>query len=402
MSQPRRRILSIDGGGIYGLTSARWLRMLCERDRSFLDGKDIFLFAGCSSGAVNSLLLARREVPREAVLSGELERFWQDPGTFSNSDPWGQLLSWMELSGWYGEKDFMDLLLRHFGDITLGDLPHRVLISTFNWSGAPPKFPPIDPPAKPGDPPTSHAAHAERFQALLKDLQEIRELAGKDVRSGEPPRRWHPHMFSNQADSRDRAYRVADIAYGAATPPGFRALRGGIGDGASFSASPSVDAIAHVVGEERCRHEGRKGQRVVVHDVLDSISLLSLGDGTYSPFHSLPNSNLGLNTWGVVPTNPMLGVFWGPSSFSLQPADQSATLIASELLGDDFFRLNPSINDVPTVPAAYYAKWPSYRTWILKKIADGTESPLSRSRVDAALRFLGSEDWLDQRETRSV
>ncbi len=32
----RRRILSVDGGGICGLTSARWLRQLCEKDTTFL------------------------------------------------------------------------------------------------------------------------------------------------------------------------------------------------------------------------------------------------------------------------------------------------------------------------------------------------------------------------------
>lgn len=248
MKNDRRRVLSIDGGGIYGLTSARWLRRLCQQEPSFLSGEDVCLFAGCSSGAVNCLLLAKHERPREAVLAGELEDFWHDPGTFTNSDPMGQMLSWMELSGWFGEKDFMDLLARHFADRTLGDLKHRVLISTFNWGGAPPEFPEPD---KPGPrPPTSVATLCQEIAKACAAWRPV-SGAGEPKRVREDRRRWHPQMFSNAPDSADRRFRVVDIAYGAATPPGFRALRGGIGDGASFSASPTVDAIAHLVAEER-------------------------------------------------------------------------------------------------------------------------------------------------------
>lgn len=399
MKTTRRRVLAIDGGGIYGLTSARWLRRLCEQEPSFLSGEDVHLFAGCSSGAVNSLLLAKHEKPREAVLSGELEDFWHDPGTFTNSNPTGQMLSWLELSGWFGEKDFLDLLVRHFGDRTLGDLKQRVLISTFNWGGAPPVFPPLEEAREKVNSAAAPPSFATLFQELAKGFfpQQGAKVPTEAQIAGDR-RRWHPEMFSNAEGSPQRRFRVADIAYGAATPPGFRALRGGIGDGASFSASPSVDAIAHLVAEERRQSAGdRAAHRAIVHDVLDSISLLSLGDGTYSPYHFLPNNNLGFSTWDKVPTNPALGAIWGPSSYSLQPADQEATLIASELLGADFFRLNAPIMDVPTVVAAYIARWPSYRKWLLQHIEQATKTELSEAGVADALRFLRSEEWLAER-----
>ena len=43
---PKYRILSLDGGGIYGLTEALLLKELCRRDQRFLTRGNIFLFAG--------------------------------------------------------------------------------------------------------------------------------------------------------------------------------------------------------------------------------------------------------------------------------------------------------------------------------------------------------------------
>ncbi len=388
MDRKRKRILAIDGGGIYGLTSALWLRKLCEADANFLNGEDIHLFAGCSSGAVNSLLLAKSKVPREAVLSGELERFWHDPGTFSNTDPVGQWLSFMELSGWYGERDFLDLLLRYFGEMTLGELHHKVLISTFNWSGRDPQFPPL-----------SASAGVSAWDAMNQRKLDAKD-PWKDLLAQVPnvpltalTRRWRPQMFHNVGNSKDSAFAVAEIAYGAATPPGFRALRGGIGDGASFSASPSVDAIAFVVQCERKARETHE-HTAIVQSTLADLSVLGLGDGTFRPYHFLPNSNLGFLTWGMVPSNPLNGVFFPPNSYSLQPADEEATLIASELLGESFFRLNPSVMEIPTVTAAYLAKWPSWRNFLLKRIQENNDTPPSLARIADATKFLQSKRWL--------
>ena len=48
----RIRVVSIDGGGLYGLTQAIWLRKLCEQDPEFLKPHDDvrYFFAGTSSG----------------------------------------------------------------------------------------------------------------------------------------------------------------------------------------------------------------------------------------------------------------------------------------------------------------------------------------------------------------
>jgi patatin-like phospholipase/acyl hydrolase len=388
MSKQRRRILSIDGGGIYGLTSARWLRQLCEQDRTFLSGDDIWLFAGCSSGAVNSLLLASHDRPREAVLGGELERFWHDPGTFSNTDPVDQLLSWMELAGWFGEVDFLELLHRYLGDRTLGDLKHHVVISAFNWSGSLPVFKRY---AKGAEPPSAHP-----FERLQKRMAHIADETSAIAADTEKQRRsWKPHIFNNAPGSPDRALPAVEVAYGAATPPGFRALRSGIGDGASFSANPTVDAVAFALGQARMEKGSEEQKDDRASEMLSSLSVLSLGDGTSRPYLFLPNSNFGFLTWGMIPVNPLTGAFYSPSSYSLQPSDQQAVMISRELLGESFFRLNPGIMDVPTVTAAYIARWPMWRNWLLDRITQATNGEESKARVAAALAFLRSDEWKD-------
>ena len=134
-------ILSFDGGGIYALTEAIWLRQLCEQVPGFLTPRQVRIFAGTSAGAVNALLLARHESPREAVLAGELERFWTKTGILSNEENFVTRWTGTLMTAMYG--DALGALHDVFGDMTLKDLAdegrNRVLISTFNYTGRGPK-----------------------------------------------------------------------------------------------------------------------------------------------------------------------------------------------------------------------------------------------------------------------
>src|SRR5690349_6942299 len=119
------RILSIDGGGIYGLVSAIWLRKLSEIDETFLEPGSIGLFAGISAGAVSSLILATQQDPRKALREGLLERFWTERvGAFSNvMNPMAAWLSLFNIGGWVGEADFRYVLEKYIDPkMTLGDL----------------------------------------------------------------------------------------------------------------------------------------------------------------------------------------------------------------------------------------------------------------------------------------
>jgi hypothetical protein len=449
------RILSLDGGGIYGMTGALWLRQLCERDRDFLSGRDVDIFLGCSSGACNALLLAMHERPREAVLDGLLERFWAEPGTFSNTNPMGALLSFTGQVGWFGEADFRGQLGRYMGNRRLKDLKHKVLISTYDWHGRT-RYPDL----RDGDGRPRSEPSWDRWNELWR--QAVGAWAsgwGGPVPAGlgyadggdgagwyqgpgpsradwadENDRHWQPKFFNNlRDDAEDGDYLVAEIAYGAATPPGFRAMRGGLGDGASFSANPSVHGISAVLDHyrreqlERAAHHGedfanayrevyeaecdtygtnhRDERGKILHqhdrrtsDLLSRIRMLSLGDGTRQPYFWQPDSNYGFRSWGNIPANPWRGHWHGPGSYALQAADEEAAGIARDLLGRRYYRLNPGINDLPTVLAAYFARWPHLRAWMLDQIRSAAMDRTSRDAVDKAARFLRSPNWTEQPE----
>ncbi|HEY8209168.1 MAG TPA: patatin-like phospholipase family protein, partial [Myxococcaceae bacterium] len=207
LATQRIRILSIDGAGLYGLTAAIWLRRLCEADERFLSGDDVQLFAGTSSGAINCMMLARHERPRDAVLSGELEKFWKQPGIFANTNPLSAFFSVFGVTGWFSSKDFISTLQATFGDLRLKDFKHQVFVSSFSWVGS-------------------------EQQSISPTRQSARH--------------WKPKYWSNPdlIDEPDREARAVDVAYAAAAPPVFRPIVSGFGDGAQFTPNPSVEAVA--------------------------------------------------------------------------------------------------------------------------------------------------------------
>ena len=226
------RVLSIDGAGVYGYVGARWLRQIWEKVPTFLapdPEHEIALFAGISSGAVNALLLAKHEDPREALRTKELESFWKAPnGAFANSNPMASMLSMMGITPLFSTSDFIRLLKEHFGDMRLGDLKHPVMIGTFNFHGQSGK---IDFGTESDLPWTS----PETFSNLKPNT-----TPGDEKRL----RQWRPKFFNNlRRNEPDNDVRVVDVAFAAAAPPPLRAIRGGLGDAAVFTANPSVECM---------------------------------------------------------------------------------------------------------------------------------------------------------------
>src|ERR1700720_2572457 len=214
------RVLAMDGGGLYGLTTALWLKQLCQSNDSFLHDRDVRLFAGTSAGALNALLLAREKDPRSFVLSGGLENFYRQPGTFSNSNPVTALLSLYQITAWCGAGDFLSLLQSEFGDMTLGDLPHDVFVSSFNWTGARNAADPApgSAPPPPGPPPGSDVWSAWAAACGIAPYPAPTNPA--DVVAAQSGTGWRPEFFKNFPEhAADRRPRAVDRGFARATPP---------------------------------------------------------------------------------------------------------------------------------------------------------------------------------------
>lgn len=432
------RILSLDGGGIYGLTSALLLRKLCERDTKFLtasrDDQTFHMFAGTSSGAVNALLMAKYDNPRDAVMSGELEAFWQESSVFHGGVPGFGALG---ITAQYAAQQFLAQLHRYFGYLRLGELRHRVLISAFNWTGATGRE--RDPDLLAGSPNPDQQLFT-RFEPSPHH---------SDTRAGQYQRHWKPKFFDNFMDD-DDDFRVlaAHVAYVATAPPGLRPLIGGLGDGGSFNANPSVPALARVTNVFRVRAEqsksagaggqpdtsdqggmlelltskrgredfwrqskraakgarqgGRDGEKRGIEfddspsehqervgGILERTALLSVGSGQVLPHSAFQMSNFGPLSAMLVPSNPMTGAWLSPAWYSLDAASEESDYIVKQLLTTKrTLRLNPPLNPVPTVMAAMMARSNFMRQQLIRSIYRAVDGSDARHAIEETVKFI--------------
>ncbi len=401
MSEEKQiRILSLDGAGIYGLTQALWLRQLCEEDADFLKPGNVGLFAGCSAGAINSLLLAMADNPREVVCDGVLEAFWTDRGTFSNTDPVAAWLSFFGIGALGSAEDFLSLLKRYMGDRKLDSLPQKVLVTTFNWSCSRGNYTqrafPDDNCRPAGAPgcrwPASPFDLGQGFTPPWLHAHEIISPTVGPAQKGQADS-WGPNIFTNLdvsdhptfVDSAEHWY-IVDIAYGAASPAGWRPIRNGLSDaGLQFGANPVLNAIGAMVQCEKSEHEREPA------DTLRAVSALSLGTGGQQPYYWLENFNLSSHQFASLPTNPLRG-HWSPptSAVMIQGPVENTDLITEQLLPTSFLRLNPGILQMSAGEASLVSYTALGQQWMIDQIRAAVRSPRSKESVRVAVDFLKS------------
>ena len=205
------RILSFDGGGIKGVCSATLLQRIHDECPQFLDKVD--LFAGTSTGGLIALCLANG-MPIDSI-----KDIYVADGTAIFKRNWRHFCG---LTGSkYTNRGLKKVVCKAFGDLHLGDLSRKVLVSSF------------------------------------------------DLKSDKPPRDWKPKFFHNFGDDRDDPYLVSDVAlYTSAAPTYFRAVDGFI-DGGVVANNPSMAAVCQALDD-------RYGEDLEV----DDITLLSIGTGS--------------------------------------------------------------------------------------------------------------------------
>lgn len=230
------RILSLDGGGIRGTLTIRMIERLNEMVPNWLDKID--LIAGTSTGGILALVLAAglkpsyvREVYQKLGKDVFADTVWddiKDMGKILGAD--------------YSLKPLHQMFIDQLGDICLGDLKKRVLISTF-------------------------------------DLDDEVDTPGK-------PRSWKAKFFHNfPGPDSDSQARVADVGAMTSSAPTYFPIFKGFVDGGVVATNPSMCALAQAL------HKKTGRQR------LGNIRLLSLGTGCNSQYITEANGDWGLAQW---------------------------------------------------------------------------------------------------------
>ena len=218
---PTYRILSLDGGGLRGLITARLLQRLDAMPgiAGWLGRAD--LLVGTSTGGILALGLAAGQSPQAM---GDI--YSQHGAAIFDDSIWDNLRDLGKTVGAdYSAKGLKAELRRVFGDQRLQDLGRKVAIPAF-------------------------------------DL---------DNEAGPAERTWKPKIFHNftGADS-DGAQRVADVAlYTSAAPTYFPSANGYI-DGGVFANNPSIVALVQAISARNAAPE-----RAALADVV----MLSVGTG---------------------------------------------------------------------------------------------------------------------------
>jgi uncharacterized protein len=239
------RILSMDGGGIRGILTARLLERADERHPGFLSGVD--LFAGTSTGGLLALGLAAGMTPAQLrqMYSDLAGKVFAD-SLLDNLKDLGNLIG-----AEYSNEPLKEVLESYFKGVTLSQLPKRVLIPAF-----------------------------------MLDNQ------------GEGPgdiRMWKMKFFHNYpGPDSDGGELVVDVAMRTSVAPSYFPTYQGYIDGGVAASNPAMSALAQAL------HNDTGGQ------VLQDLVLLSMGTG-FNP-HYLPicDADWGLVQWAPHLINIML------------------------------------------------------------------------------------------------
>jgi patatin-like phospholipase/acyl hydrolase len=229
-------ILSLDGGGICGVLTAKLLERLEMAHPGFQSKVD--LFAGTSTGGVLALGLAAGLTPKE------MGQLYEESSTkvFADST-WDDIRDLGKLTGAdYSNEPLQQAILELVGETTLGDLQKRVLVSSFDLDN------------EPEDP-----------DAL---------------------RIWKPKFFHNfPGEGSDAGEKVVDVALRAGAAPTFFPIYQGYIDGSVVANNPSMCALAQAL------HPKTGGRK------LRQVTLLSVGTGIHPKFLPQQDADWGLAQW---------------------------------------------------------------------------------------------------------
>lgn len=230
-------ILTLDGGGIRGVLTARLLERIQEQLPWFMDSID--LIAGTSTGGILALALAAGKTPSQVR---ELyESLGQD--VFHNSPLELPLTKMVEAD--YSNHPLHSALDETLKGKTLGDLKPHVVITTFDLDN--------------------------------------------EVSAPNRPRTWKAKFFHNYPEpskpSDDLGQLAMDVAVRTSAAPTYFPIYQGYVDGGVVANNPSMCAIAQAIDDST------GGQN------LGDLTLFSIGTGNFPHFMTEIDNSWGLLQW---------------------------------------------------------------------------------------------------------
>ena len=230
------RIVSMDGGGLRGVITAKLLERLEIAHPGFLSQVD--LFAGTSTGGILALGLAAGLTPARLLqlYTGAAAKVFAD-------SLWDDVRDLVKLTGAdYSNQHLKEAVLDLIGEITLGDLEKRVVVSSFELDNNP--------------------------------------------QTPDVPRSWKPKFFHNfPGDDSDVDQKVVDVALRTSAAPAYFPIYQGYVDGGVVANNPSMCALAQALSPDMGGQE------------LEQVTLLSFGTGINAKYLSEKDADWGLVQW---------------------------------------------------------------------------------------------------------
>lgn len=255
------RILSLDGGGLRGLITARLLARLNAHPQVAGWLNTVDLFAGTSTGGILALGLASGKTPEE-ICAVYKER----GGVIFDDSFWDNMRDLGKTVGAdYSSKGLKTELKAVFGDLKLRDLARKVAIPTFDLDNE-------EVPAK---------------------------------------RTWKPKIFHNfQGDDSDGEQLVANIARYTSSAPTYFPSADGYIDGGVYANNPSIVALAQAISSRN-----QPAERAALHEVV----MLSVGTGVSLTYIKGQTLDWGYAQW----VKPLINVLMdGVAGISHYQAEQ--------------------------------------------------------------------------------
>lgn len=234
------RILSLDGGGLRGLITARMLHRLSEEPtiHGWLDRVD--LISGTSTGGILALGLAAGKTPQDIC-----DLYKQKGHVIFDDSIWDDVQDIGKTIGAdYSSKNLRKELRAIFGAIILGDFKKKVAIPTFDLDN---------------------------------------EATDKSKRT------WKPKIFHNfQGEDSDSEALAASVALYTSSAPTYFPSADGYIDGGVFANNPSLIGIAQAIS-----NKNSDAERAELSDVV----LLSIGTGVSLTYISGNTLDWGYAQW---------------------------------------------------------------------------------------------------------